>query len=312
MEHTKTSPRDFFLHLLSSISLYYCAVWLITLWWQFINQWYPQAGYYNYESAWIPSTMRWALASLIIVFPVYVLVTRFLNNDLAKHPEKKELRVRRWLMYLTLSLAAVTIVIDLVTLLFNLLEGEFTTPFILKVLAVLVVALMVFKYYFFELRRESGAWAPARSIFRYSAIAIVLVSVVGAFFVVGSPETARLQRYDNQRINDLQGIQWQLVSYWQRKQALPPNLETLNDPISSYMLPVDPEQKEYEYRALGGRSFELCATFSAEAVGEQMSMTRPVGGVVNENWAHGAGRTCFTRSIDSDLYPPVKTAPVPF
>jgi hypothetical protein len=309
MENTKSSPRDFFLNLLSSISLYYCAVWLITLWWQFINAWYPQGTYFNYENAWIPSTMRWALASLIIVFPVYILVTRFLNKDMEAHPHKKESRLRRWLMYLTLVLAAVTIVIDLVTLLFNLLEGDFATSFILKVLAVLIVAAMVFKYYYFELRREAGKWAPNRALFRWISIAIVLVSVVGAFFVVGSPEAARMKRYDAQRVQALQEIQGQIAYYWQSKQVLPASLDALNDPLRNYTLPVDPEGRSYEYRALANTSFEVCATFSTEGSSTREVITaRPIGSYADapENWQHEAGRTCFNRTIDPDYYPPIK------
>jgi hypothetical protein len=80
--------------------------------------------------------MRWAIASLVIVFPVYVWVTHRLNNDLEVNPEKRGLWIRKWLMYLTLALASVALVIDLIALVNEFLSGEFTTTFLLKVLAV--------------------------------------------------------------------------------------------------------------------------------------------------------------------------------
>ena len=36
-----------------------------------------------------------------------------------------------------------------------------------------------------------------------------------------------------------------------------------------------------------------------------MSYPYPSGGT-NESWAHEAGRTCFERTIDKDIYPPFK------
>src|SRR3989344_821188 len=164
----RQTPRDFFLYLLSSATLYYSAVWLITLWYQYINHWFPEVNQYAYAEAGISSLMRWALASLIIVFPVYIGVMRFLNKDLEKNPQKLEMRIRKWLIYITLFIAAVTIIVDLVALVFNLLDGDFTARFLMKVFAVLIVAQSVFGYYFWDLRRDSAKSNLVRKIFRWN------------------------------------------------------------------------------------------------------------------------------------------------
>ncbi len=304
MEHIKTSPRDFFLQVLSNLFLYYCAGWLVSLLYDYINFAFGSTGGYYYGgSAWFSGSMRWAIASLVIVFPVYVLVTRFINRDLAKHPEKKDLRIRKWMMYLTLALASLALIIDVIALLYQFLSGEFALTFFLKVLAVAVVSGLVWGYYYYELRRDAGKHAPSRMIFRYISIALVAITIIGGFFIVGSPTTARQRQYDMQRVSDLQTIQWQLVNYWQSKQMLPASLDQLNDPISGYMVPVDPEGAAYGYKKTGNTSFEVCATFSLQAT-DSTGMVKPITGAGNETWVHGAGQTCFTRMIDMDLYPP--------
>lgn len=308
MEHTqhiKTSPKDFFLYLLSSIGLYYCAGWLISLLYDYINYEFGSFDMYGGDS-WLPGSMRWAIASLIIVFPVYIWITRTINKDIDAHPEKRELRVRRWMMYLTLSLSSIALIIDLVALIYQFLSGEFALTFFLKAAAVALVAGLVFAYYFYELRREAGRPAPARSVFRYGAIALVAVSILGGFLIVGSPSEARSRRYDSDRVSDLQNIQWQIVNYWQQKGELPNDLTALNDSISGYRAPVDPETKAaYEYIIAGenSRSFELCATFNNRVRGSSQTPMINSPDHYQESWRHDAGRYCFSRSIDPDLYP---------
>ena len=88
-----------------------------------------------------------------MVFPVYVWVNWFLNKIYTKEPEKRNLRIRRWLIYFTLFATALVIIGDLVALVNNLLGGEFTVRFILKVITVFFVAGSIFYYYFSDLRK---------------------------------------------------------------------------------------------------------------------------------------------------------------
>ena len=314
----KTTPKDFFLYLLSNIALYYCAGWLVSLLYDFINYSFGSINFY--ETSWLPGSMRWAIASLVIVFPVYIWVTHRLNKDLEAHPAKREMRVRKWLIYLTLALASIAMVVDLIALVDQFLSGEFVPTFFLKVLAVAVVSALVFFYYYYELRRDAGKPAPSHALFRYIAIALVVLSVGGALFAVGSPETARNRQYDQRRVSDLQQIQSQVVYYYQRKQVLPTEISQLNDPLSGFAVPVDPvTSSAYTYRSTAPMAFELCATFATEAtdgqLGDGSMAPRPVapimeGGkyfdVTQDYWAHGAGEVCFPRTIDPERYPPLK------
>ena len=62
--------------------------------------------------------------------------------------------MRRWLTYLTLFLAAVVLVGDMITLVYNVLGGELTVRFVLKVLVAALIAGSIFGWYLVDLRRE--------------------------------------------------------------------------------------------------------------------------------------------------------------
>ena len=152
----KTSPRDFFLHLLSIVMLYASAIAFITLLFQYINLLIPDiiqdSSYWAIGS--IKDLGRGALATLIVVFPVYIWVSWFLNKDYTNNPEKRDLRIRKWLLYFTLFAAAIVIVVDFVTLIRSFLEGELSIRFLLKVLTVGFVAGSIFGYYLTDIKKS--------------------------------------------------------------------------------------------------------------------------------------------------------------
>lgn len=151
----KSGPRDVFLHLLSILTLYFSAGSFLALIFQYINIYFPDpATYFSPTDAY--NTIRWSIASLIVVFPTYILTTRYLNKLYLSAPEKLNLRSRKWLIYFTLFAGGVIIIGDLVTLVYNLLGGELTARFILKVLAVLFVAGSVFGYYYWHLKHTKS------------------------------------------------------------------------------------------------------------------------------------------------------------
>ncbi|OGZ63212.1 MAG: hypothetical protein A2639_02025 [Candidatus Staskawiczbacteria bacterium RIFCSPHIGHO2_01_FULL_34_27] len=299
-------PRDVFLHLLAMVTLYWSAVSFITLCWQYINYFFPDALNYNYG---FTNSMRFALASLFIVFPVFILVSWFLNNIYAKESQVRESKVRKWLIYLTLFVAALVIIGDLIFVINTFLGGEITMRFILKALSVLVVAAIIFGYYLDDVRRNTPS--KLSKYFVWATSVIILISVIGAFFIVGSPKQARLIQFDQQRISDLQNLQYQVVNYWQRKGQMPKSLSDLNDSISGYVAPQDPETNmpyEYNIKNAANLNFELCAVFNLDGNRSGVSpksIPVPYGAYPQElqNWDHASGRVCFERTIDSQLYP---------
>jgi hypothetical protein len=150
------SAREAFLYLVLFVSLYYSAFHVGSLLFDLINAAFPDAaasrGYDMFGSS-----MRWSTASVIIAFPVFALLARHLAREVDRQPIKRLSPVRRWLTYLTLFLAAVALICDVTTLVYNLLGGELSVRFVLKVLVVGAIAGGVFGYYLHDLRREEVA-----------------------------------------------------------------------------------------------------------------------------------------------------------
>jgi hypothetical protein len=303
----KVTPKDFFLWLGAMAALYTSVFSIITLYFAYIDKLFPDA--LDYYSDPYSGTIRFAIASLVVLFPALLFLMRLIRTDIARDTNKKDLWVRRWALYLTLFIAGVTIVVDLIALINSFLGGDITTRFTLKVAVILLVMALGFWYFLHELK---GYWdantATSRSI-GYGIGALLLLSIAGGFYLMGSPLDIREQRFDEERISHLQSIQWQMIDLWQRKEALPADLEELNDPISGFIVPLDPATSaSYEYERTSNLSFKLCATFSRASQEKGMSrITYPAGDGLDPNWSHEAGRTCFERTIDPERYPPYKT-----
>jgi len=147
------SAREAFLYLVLFATLYVAAYHLGSLLFDLINRAFPDPAQTHYGIDYGRS-MRWSIASVIIAFPVFVFVARYLAQELARNPVKRLSAVRRWLTYLTLFVAAGVLIGDMIALVNNLLGGELTVRFVLKVLVAAVIAGTIFGYYLWDLRRE--------------------------------------------------------------------------------------------------------------------------------------------------------------
>lgn len=313
MEHTKITPKDFFLWAGAMISLYASVVAFLALVFSYINHVLPDTALSAYYAD--PySSIAYEMASLIVFAPLLLILMRTIRHDIARNPSRNEIWIRRWALFLTLFIAGLTIAIDLIVLLTTFLSGEeLSARFLLKVLVVLLVAGAGFLHFIADIR---GYWTRNTQYARYINWAVgvlVVITILAGFFIVGTPAEARHKRLDTQRVSDLQNIQWQVVNYYQQKQALPGSIVDLEDPIAGYNNPLDPKTREqYTYRATGPLTFELCATFDTQGDadwgrGEAM----PLGsyGTIEANWAHDVGETCYTRTIDPERYPPYTKGP---
>lgn len=305
MEKAKATPKDFFLWAGAMVALYGGVIAFISLLFQYINYAFPNTlSYYNdpYQGG-----VAYAMASLIVLAPVFLILMRTIRRSIERDESRSEVWVRRWALFLTVFIAGVTIVIDLIVLLTTFLSGEeLTASFLLKVAVVLLVAAAGFMHFLADIW---GYWVKNPSYARYINWAtglLVVLTILSGFLIVGSPQEARMYRLDAQRVSDLQSLQYQVLYVYQQTEALPQSLAALNDPLSYYTVPLDPKTGEaYEYRATGVRSFELCATFDLASRVAPSGYTTPARpGAAEENWMHAAGTHCFERIIDPALYPP--------
>ena len=148
------SAQEAFMYLLLFLTLYVSAISLGTLLFQLINTWLPDVLTDMYSGTARLSMIRESTASLIIAYPVFMWMTILLRKGIKRDPEKRASKIRKWLTYITLFFAAGTIIGDLISLVFNLLSGDITVRFILKILTIAVIAGLIFGYYLWDMKRD--------------------------------------------------------------------------------------------------------------------------------------------------------------
>jgi hypothetical protein len=148
----RAGPKDFFLHLFTMGLMYFSVGNFIFLAYEIINRVFPdQLNGYYYSG--FSSGMRFSIASLVVLFPLYLYLNTFLHSQYEAYPEKRELKVRKWLVYFTLFVSAITLVGDLVYAVYSLLDGELSARFWSKALVILITAGAVFYYYLHDIRK---------------------------------------------------------------------------------------------------------------------------------------------------------------
>ena len=281
------SAREAFLYLVMFASLYVWAVQLGNLLFDLVNHWLPDAADPPYQRNWQGRSMRWAVASILIAFPLFLYVSRLLGREMAQSPVKRLSVVRRWLTYVTLFLAAGVLVGDLITLVYNVLAGELTLRFVLKVLIVGAIAGAIFWFY---LRERFGRELAI------VATVVVAASLAAAFVVMRSPAAERAVTLDQRRVQDLQRIGYAVEAWYQVHDGLPPDLAAAAKQPGSTVATADPATgTAYEYIPGAGRDYRLCANF-----GTDTAETGAGDGYVAPHaqaWDHPAGHHCFAREV---------------
>lgn len=329
IQKSSLTPKFFFVSLGVIATLITSVSSLLMLFFETLNNKFPDAlnstyqyGYntYNFES------IRQSLATLIIIFPVFLILSYFWRKVSNGELGRIDTIIRKWMVYLILFLSGVVVIVDLVTLVRYFVSGEITNRFIYKVLGVAIIAIIVGVHYYFELKTaEFNIWKKKVGLITGILSIILVIGLISlSFMVMGSPKKQRALRFDQRRVEDLQNIQYQVINYWQQKEKLPTVITDISNPLSVYSIPVDPEFEKgnkYEYTPKDKLSFELCATFSEDMqkgwqeYGRGMNpmykvssdiavSSAPYPGGVNDSWDHKIGHTCFTRTIDKDIYPP--------
>jgi hypothetical protein len=227
---------------------------------------------------------------------VFLALSRVIGRALGREPAKRASRIRKWLTYLTLFVAALVLIGDLTFLVARLLGGELPPRFLLKTLVVFAIAATVFGHYLADLRRDEderpgGAARGVTPLARVAAVCVFLTLGLG-FVMAGSPRVERQRKLDLQRIADLRTLSSGVQSYYHEYRTLPESLEQLASlPGGGLSPPRDPlGGQPYEYRTLDSLRYELCATFETADESAEAPFRRPEGDAF---WRHTPGRNCF-------------------
>lgn len=335
---TKTKAIDLFLYLGIFISLVTSVVNILEIIFTAVDKKFVDVISLSYSYDIYNDSMRMAMASLAVMFPIYLLLSWYVSKDIMKFLYKRDILVRKIMIYVALFVTVLTLIGTLVSLIYTYLGGELSIRFELKALAVFVTALSVFGYYFYLLRRDYSKKTFIPLGIAVVVSVVVLSSLVWSISIIGTPSEMRAKRIDSTRLSDISRIQQEVFNRFQSTDKLPVSLSELNNAFQGYAVPTDPVTKEvYRYRVIEQPTmkmnyttskkematnavFELCATFDTIRNVDERGVSVPskgglgggdmmysasnyyYDGDMSPFWNHDSGETCFKRIISPDMY----------
>lgn len=314
MNPIKTTAKDVFLYLGIIITLSVSVGNMISIIFTALEKVFVDPLTSMYVNDIYNDGTRMALASLVILFPLYVLLSWFASREVIKNPEMKELLARKITIYIALFVTTCTLVGTLISVVYTFLGGELSALFGWKAFTVVVLASSVFGYYFYTLRRDYKIKTKTPLIITIVASLLVLASVIYSISILGTPNEMRMKKLDDKRLSDLSTIQSQIFNEFLRNKTLPKTVSDIVDPFGGFVLQKDPVTKEnYEYQVVKNNlpaEFKLCANFetvrNVTTGGQAAKFDSPLTqqyypGDMSPFWNHESGRVCFTRTITQDI-----------
>jgi len=290
--YSGSGALDAFLNLLSLVTVGWFAISFGGVLFQIINKFFGERAF-GYSSRFSLGALQFNTASIIILLPIVVAVTATLHKQYKARKLNPMSGIYRWLTYLMLFVAFCNIVGSLIALVYKVLEGDYQYGSLLKILVVFSIALAIFGYYFFDLKRtDYSERSPVSQGAGIAVIVVTLAVIVGGFVVAGSPQESRDRKFDSQRANDLSNLRFQLEEYYRRNTRLPENLTS-----AEFERFRDPKTDEpYEYSLVSEDSYEVCATFETDI--DSSDDYEPYYYNQTDPWRyHDTGRQCYTLAV---------------
>jgi Domain of unknown function (DUF5671) len=147
------SAREVFVYLILFAALYGTAANIGTLIFELINRSFPDP--LSQTSIQLSNgNIRWNMSWIIVAFPLFIFTFRSVTKAITGDPTKRASRPRKWLTYLTLFVAGAFLIGDAGTLVYNVLGGELTIRFLLKVATIVVIAGGIFTFFLSEMQKD--------------------------------------------------------------------------------------------------------------------------------------------------------------
>ncbi|MHA7873092.1 MAG: DUF5671 domain-containing protein, partial [Hyphococcus sp.] len=220
------------------------------------------------------SSLRWAISGLVVGYPIFLYLGNRLAAARRKQPDRRGSRVRAWLTYVTLIFAALTLIGDLVAVVYQFLAGELGARFLSKAGVVGVISGVILWNYTRAAEREEDGADWAGRILAIATSVVVAALVVWAFTVVRSPQAARAAIADEQRLQDLRVLVRLIDCHRTYFGEIPDDLTTLETqlnaraaarPVASGCaedMPADPGSgAPYIYLPQADDRYRICITF---------------------------------------------------
>jgi hypothetical protein len=336
--HMKSKALDLFLYVGIAISLIVSVTNLLQIIFAAIDRKFIDILSATQYVDSTQSDVRFAIASLVVMFPIYVGLSWYVSNDIKKYLFKQDITVRKVMIYCTLFVAVLTLIGTLVSAIYTYLGGEISIRFLLKASSVFIVALGLFGYYYYALKRDYAKMTRIPILITVVTATLVILSVMWSVSIIGTPTEMRAKKIDSTRLADISRIQQEVFNRVQMSDRLPATLVELDNAFQGYQVPVDPLTKEsYTYKVVQQpvvkmnyttnrkelttpAIFQLCATFDTVRKVDSRGQAFPVKGETSGTdafylasnyyyegdqspfWNHDVGETCFKRIISPDMY----------
>jgi hypothetical protein len=340
LSDTKTKALDVFIYLGIAISLITSITNLLQILFTAIDRKFVDilSATVYVDSSY--SDVRFAIAALIVMFPIYVALSWYVSKDIKKFLYKQDIPVRKIMIYVTLFVTVLTLIGTLVSVIYTYLGGELSVRFGYKALSVFVLASSTFGYYYYSLKRDYSKASKIPMLVTLVTTVLVALAIVWSISIIGTPSEMRAKRIDSTRLSDISRIQQEVFNRVQMTDKLPLSLNELDNAFQGYQVSVDPVTKEsYGYNILqqpvikmnyttnkkemvSPAIFELCATFTtvrdSSSRGQAIAYPTKDGLAASDSfysasnyyyegdqspfWNHAAERTCFKRIISSEMY----------
>lgn len=293
------SAKYTFYYLLSLVALIFTALSVGMIAFGIIDKSVSDA--LRYSS--VDGQFKFAISALFIAGPIFYLMSFFINKGLRSGDLDKESPVRRWLTYFIILVSSLIILGIFISIMNSFLSGEVTTSFILKMLSMIVIAALVFSFYFYDIKRENVKEKnKVVKIFFFATATLVLVAFVAAWFFVESPKVARAKRLDQTVINNIYSLESAVNTYYDKTKVLPESLDVIKNNADIFLdnkSLSDPETgKVIEYKKTGEKTFEFCAVFRTDSRNNDNNM---YSGPVGKN--HLAGYQCVKGELWNSAMP---------
>ena len=150
-----------FLYIVYFIALYVWATSFGNILHEVVNRYVPDAlekeeslRYFYYFGR--DNIIRWSLASIIIFYPIFVLIHLLIERLKINRSEVINIRARKILIYITLVGTLLIACYQLVKFVYAFLDGSMSTRTVSHFGVTLTIAVLIFVFYVFQVRKDRG------------------------------------------------------------------------------------------------------------------------------------------------------------
>lgn len=252
--------------------------------------------------------VRSALSALAVATPLLAGFGWYIAKARRADPAMQQSRVRKWLTYVTLIVAALIFVGDLIALVYNFLSGDLSQRLLLKMVVVALISGGIFIFFVrdVETERARGKFGLAPVMAALGA-AFVAVAFAGGLLSIENPIAAREYRLDGARVAAVRRVAGAAQCAYSFTNRIPRSYNEIRADFAERSVPVygncntvlftADDERVIAYQMEDASHIRLCTDFfrpSRAATDDPVELRYPVPDVpVFDERRPAAGRHCY-------------------